>query len=60
MIFNSLSFWAFFALVFGLYLALPHRGQSRMLLVASYFFYCCWDWRFLSLIAPITSVDFPF
>ncbi len=58
MIFNSLSFWAFFALVFGLYLVLPHRGQNRLLLVASYFFYGCWDWRFLSLIALTTCVDY--
>lgn len=58
MIFNSLNFWAFFSLVFGLYLMLPHRWQNRMLLVASYFFYGCWDWRFLSLIALTTTVDY--
>lgn len=58
MIFNSISFWVFFALVFSLYLVLPHRWQNRMLLVASYFFYGCWDWRFLSLIAFTTTVDF--
>lgn len=29
-----------------------------MLLVASYFFYACWDYRFLSLIFISTAVDF--
>jgi alginate O-acetyltransferase complex protein AlgI len=58
MIFNSLSFWAFFVLVFALYLVLPHRGQNRMLLIASYVFYGFWDWRFLSLIAFTTTVDY--
>ncbi len=29
-----------------------------MLLCASYLFYGCWDWRFLSLIAASTLVDF--
>ena len=58
MIFNSLNFVAFFALVYGLYLALPHRGQNRLLLVASYVFYASWDWRFLSLLLLSTVVDF--
>ncbi len=58
MLFNSLQFWAFFLVVFGLYLILPHRTQNRMLLVASYFFYGCWDWRFLCLMAFTTTVDY--
>jgi len=58
MLFNSLDFIIFLAAVYGLYLLLPFRGQNRMLLVASYFFYGCWDWRFLSLIWLSSSVDF--
>lgn len=58
MLFNSLDFAVFFAVVFATYLALPHRGQNLLLLVASYFFYGCWDYRFLSLIALSTTVDF--
>ena len=58
MLFNSLEFFAFFVLVYGLYLVLPHRAQNRMLLVASYTFYGSWDWRFLSLIAVSTIVDY--
>lgn len=58
MLFNSLDFALFFLTVFAAYAALPRRAQNRLLLVASYFFYGCWDWRFLSLIALSTAVDF--
>ncbi len=58
MLFNSFAFWTFFAIVVLLYRRLSHRGQNRMLLVASYFFYGCWDWRFLSLIIISTIVDY--
>ncbi len=58
MAFNSYLFWLFFAVVIGLYRLLPHRGQNRMLLVASYIFYGAWDARFLLLIAISTLVDF--
>lgn len=34
------------------------RGRNAFLLLASYVFYGCWDWRFLGLIAFSTVVDF--
>lgn len=58
MLFNSLVFVVFFLIVYGLYRLLPHRGQNRMLLAASYLFYGWWDWRFLSLIAASTALDY--
>ena len=58
MLFNSLTFFVFFALVFLLYLFLPHRGQNRLLLAASYLFYGAWDWRFLFLLAFTTTTDY--
>jgi D-alanyl-lipoteichoic acid acyltransferase DltB (MBOAT superfamily) len=57
-LFNSLEYAVFFAICFTLYVALPHRAQNRMLLVASYVFYGAWDWRFLLLIAFSTVIDF--
>jgi len=57
MLFNSWSFPPFFALVLLLYYRLPHRAQNVLLLLASYFFYACWDWRFLGLLLLSTSVD---
>ena len=48
MVFNSLVFLVFFLVVYGLYRALPHRGQNVLLLISSYFFYGWCDWRFPS------------
>ncbi|MFC1497595.1 MBOAT family protein, partial [Verrucomicrobiota bacterium] len=58
MYFNSIDFFVFFAIVYLLYLALDHRRQNKMLLAASYFFYGCWDWRFLSLLLFSTVIDY--
>jgi len=57
-LFNSYTFWTFFAVVILLYRILPHKWQNRMLLAASYVFYGWWDWRFLSLIVIVTIVNF--
>jgi alginate O-acetyltransferase complex protein AlgI len=57
MLFNTLQFWLFFAVVLAAYVALPRRPQNVLLLAASYFFYACWDWRFLGLLLLSTSVD---
>jgi D-alanyl-lipoteichoic acid acyltransferase DltB (MBOAT superfamily) len=58
MLFNSLEFFAFFAVVYLLYRILPFRWQNRLLIVTGYIFYGCWDVRFLFLIACSTTVDF--
>ncbi len=58
MLFTELQFWIFFLIVGALYVVLPHKGQNRMLLLASYVFYGAWDWRFLSLILLSTFVDY--
>jgi len=59
-LFNTATFFIFFAAVLMLYRSLPHRGQNWMLLVASYVFYGWWDWRFLSLLAFSTVLDWKF
>ncbi len=58
--FNSFQFVGFYIVVFGMVTLLRGRVAARnsLLLVASYFFYACWDWRFLSLIWISTAVDF--
>lgn len=66
MLFNSIEFLPFVITVFALYWAMNRwtatesglRLQNLLLLVASYVFYACWDWRFLSLIAFSTLVDY--
>ena len=58
MVFNSVQFAVFFAVVYCLYRVLPHRAQNVMLLLASYLFYSAWDWRFLGLLIGSTFIDF--
>ena len=58
MVFNSLHFIWFFVVVYALYRGLPSRAQNWLLLVASYYFYAAWDWRFLGLLVASTLVDY--
>lgn len=53
MLFNSLAFVLFLPVVFISYWFLASkklRWQNYLLIIASYFFYGWWDWRFLGLI----------
>jgi alginate O-acetyltransferase complex protein AlgI len=58
MLFDTPVYLLFLVLVVLTYWRLPWRKQNVLLLVASYFFYGWWDWRFLSLIVISTIVDF--
>ncbi|WP_106794559.1 MBOAT family protein [Aquimarina sp. Aq78] len=61
MLFNSLEFFLFLPLVFVLYWFVVHKKlklQNFLILIASYVFYGWWDYRFLSLIALSTVVDY--
>ncbi len=59
MLFTEPVFFAFFATVFAVaWLERSHARRKLWLLAASYLFYAGWDWRFLSLIAVSTLVDF--
>ncbi len=61
MLFNSIDFAIFLPIVFLLYW-FATRGnlkfQNILLLAASYFFYGCWDWRFLFLLIFSTLLDY--
>ena len=61
MLFNSLSFAIFLPVVFFLYWFVTNKDykmQNILLLVASYFFYACWDYRFLFLLIFSTVLDY--
>lgn len=61
MLFNSIEFSIFLPIVFALYWSLGRaeiKMQNLLLLGASYLFYGWWDWRFLSLIAFSSVLDF--
>lgn len=61
MIFNSLEYALFLPLIFGLYwfVAKKHFAwQNLLLLIASLYFYGCWDWRFLFLLSFSTFLGY--
>ncbi len=61
MLFNSISFAIFLPIVFFLYWFVfrnKFRLQNIMLLAASFFFYACWDWRFLFLLMFSIVLDY--
>lgn len=61
MLFNSIDFAFFLPLVFVLYWFVTNKSlkaQNILLLASSYFFYSCWDWRFLFLLMFSTILDF--
>ncbi len=61
MLFNSAEFALFLPIVFVLYWFGTGKNlslQNLLLLVASYFFYACWDFRFLFLLIFSTFLDY--
>jgi hypothetical protein len=61
MLFNSIDFALFLPLVFILYWYPKNKSynsQNILLLLSSYFFYACWDWRFLFLLLFSTLLDY--
>jgi alginate O-acetyltransferase complex protein AlgI len=63
MLFNSFEFFIFLPIVFGLYWLVFNknlRWQNVLLLIASYFFYGWWSWKFMLLLALSTFLDFAY
>lgn len=61
MLFNSIDFAVFLPIIFVLYWFVFNKKishQNFLIVLASYFFYGWWDWRFLSLILFSTLVDY--
>lgn len=61
MLFNSINFALFLPIVFMLYWFATKGNlklQNILLLVSSYFFYACWDYRFLFLLIFSTLLDY--
>jgi D-alanyl-lipoteichoic acid acyltransferase DltB (MBOAT superfamily) len=61
MLFNSISFLVFLPIIFVLYWFVTRgslKWQNILLLAASYYFYACWDYRFLFLLIFSTGLDY--
>lgn len=58
MLFNSLEFIIFFPIVVAFYFALNPKYRWILLLIASYYFYMCWNYKYVVLIAFSTVIDY--
>ena len=61
MLFNSISFAIFLPIIFVLYWFFTNKSlklQNLLLLVASFYFYSCWDWRFVFLLLFSILLDY--
>lgn len=58
MLFNTWQFAVFLLIVFPIYWIVPHKYRWGVLLVASYYFYMCWNAKYLLLILFTTVVSY--
>lgn len=58
MLFNSLHFIIFFPIVLFLYFLIPSKIRCLWLLIASYFFYMCWNPKYVLLLLFSTTVTY--
>jgi alginate O-acetyltransferase complex protein AlgI len=60
MIFTSYTYLLFLATVFVLHNLVPASWRKPLLVAASYFFYCTWDWRFSFLLLGISVFNWAY
>ncbi len=58
MLFNSVDYLIFFPIVVGIYFIVPKRVRYLVLLIASYYFYMCWNPKYALLIAASTVITY--
>jgi D-alanyl-lipoteichoic acid acyltransferase DltB (MBOAT superfamily) len=58
MTFTTPAFLVFLVVVWTLYWCLQRKAQNWLILLASLFFYACWDWRFLFLLFFNAGIDY--
>lgn len=58
MLFNSIDFWLFFPIVTLIYFIIPNKVKYLWLLVASYYFYMCWNVKYALLILASTVITY--
>ena len=58
MLFNSLEFFIFFPIVVLLYHCMPRRLKNIWLLICSYYFYMCWNAKYVLLLLFSTVITY--
>ena len=61
MLFVEPRFFLFFAIVLGIYWSLrSNNARKWFILLASYYFYGSWDWRFAGMLLVLSTADWYF
>lgn len=58
MLFNSMGFLIFFPIVVLLYFIIPRKIRNMWLLIASYYFYMCWNAKYALLLLTSTAITY--
>lgn len=58
MLFNSIDFLLFFPIVLLIYFIIPNKAKHIWLLIASYYFYMCWNAKYMLLILASTMITY--
>src|ERR1041384_4454245 len=58
MLFNTERFFIFLLVVLALFYVSPRPARRWILLIASYFFYMSWNWKFAPLLISLTLIDY--
>lgn len=58
MLFNSVNFLIFFPIVVLLYFLVPHKIRWVWLLFASFYFYMCWNVRYVILLSASIAITY--
>ncbi|HVD61364.1 MAG TPA: MBOAT family O-acyltransferase [Gemmatimonadaceae bacterium] len=60
MIFTTYEYILFLFIVFVLHWTVPEKWRKELLIVASYVFYCTWDWRFGFLLLGLSLFNWAY
>lgn len=58
MLFNSYNFLIFFPIVVLIYFLIPHKIRYIWLLIASYYFYMCWNAKYALILLFSTVITY--
>src|SRR5690242_2962157 len=53
-----MQFFAFLAVMLAAFWLAPSRWRKWILLAGSYYFYACWNAKFVPLLATLTAIDY--
>lgn len=58
MLFSTPQFFLFFLVVLAAFYLVPRAWSGVLLLLASYYFYASWNWKFIPLLLSLTVIDY--